>query len=237
MRVGFVLGARFRSMIGAWPSAFDGHRCRRRRRPHPLDRRDRRRGSRAWSSREWRPDCRGRKPRSDTQEPGFRRRRHPDAVCSRSRFPCSPCCSSWSQHRTRWADRRASDRGSACLPSRRVGSGLAVPRPCAGVALARRLSASGGGGSSFFVVRLRLDRLSRASISVASRAIRADDAPAERALDQRRVHLSGRSPCETPRRRGKGQLPTALAASVVPQPRSADAATCRHRGARSVRSW
>src|SRR5271165_666185 len=89
------------------------HPCRfpRRRRPHPLDRRDRRRGRRSWSSR--RPDCRGRKPRSGRRRPGFGRRRHPDAVCSRSRFPCSPCCSSWSRHRTRWADRRASDRGSA----------------------------------------------------------------------------------------------------------------------------
>src|SRR5208337_3514358 len=42
-------------------------------------------------------------------------------------------------------------------------------------------------------------------------------------------------PAQTPRRRGKRWLPTALA-SVVPN-RECDAATCRHRGARSERWW
>ena len=59
---------------------------------HPSDRRDRRCGRWSWSSREWRLDCRGRKPRSARRRRGFGHRRRRDAVCSRSRFPCSPCC-------------------------------------------------------------------------------------------------------------------------------------------------
>src|SRR5271157_2207370 len=57
-------------------------------------------------------------------------------------------------------------------------------------ALARRLSAIRRRRILLFVVRLRLDRLLvRLDLGGVARA--ADDAPAERALDQRRVHLVG----------------------------------------------
>src|SRR5271165_5117799 len=58
-------------------------------------------------------------------------------------------------------------------------------------ALARRLSAIGRRRILLFVVRLRLDRLlARLDLGGVARD-HADDAPAERALDQRRVHLVG----------------------------------------------
>ena len=58
-------------------------------------------------------------------------------------------------------------------------------------ALARRLSAIGRRRIPLIVVRLRLDRLlARLDLGRVARD-HADDAPAERALDQRRVHLVG----------------------------------------------
>src|SRR5208337_628836 len=58
-------------------------------------------------------------------------------------------------------------------------------------ALTRRLSAIGWRRILLFVVRLRLDRLlARLDLGGVARD-HADDAPAERALNQRRVHLAG----------------------------------------------
>ena len=84
----------------------------------------------------------------------------------------------------------------------------------------------GGSSSSFFFTGF-----SRASISVASLSDRADDASAERALDQRRVHLAGQIALrEVKRRRGKTWLRRELARVAPTQ--GSGAATYRRQGAR-----
>ena len=83
-------------------------------------------------------------------------------------------------------------------------------------ALARRLSAIGRRRILLFVVRLRLDRLlARLDLGGVARD-HADDAPAERALDQRRVHLVGQIALRKLREgAGKGSFRWHLRASFL----------------------
>jgi len=68
---------------------------------------------------------------------------------------------------------------------------LAVPRPCAGVRACASAERRRAAADPPFVVWLRLDRL-LARLDLGGVACdHPDDAPAERALDQRRVHLVG----------------------------------------------
>ena len=111
------------------------------------------------------------------------------------------CCFSCSRHRTRWADRQESDRGSG-WSAVRAGSARALavarrPRSRGGAAL------SSGGGSSFLSFVSFLTGFSRASISVASRAITPTmRPPSVRAISAACI-LSGRSPHELRESAGK----------------------------------
>ena len=110
-------------------------------------------------------------------------------------FPCSPCCSFWSRHR-----QAVGSSASICLnvsrgpPLRRVGSGF-----CCSSSLARASALALSAIRTAYCPSCRRPLRSRLlASSMGSSACldlggvaryHAHDAPAERALDQRRVHL------------------------------------------------
>ena len=204
--------------------------------------RDRRRGRCSWSSREWRPGCRGRRPRSARRRPGFGRRPRRCGVCPRSRSLCRALAVFLAADVAgggQVGEHLAEVLHDLPLEARRLRLSPSKPSAVSSLRGRPRLRGGGGlsgaGGSSLPSLALFWTGFSRASISVASRAIAPMMRPPSARSIRRGVDLVWQfAACELGDAR-KTWLRKELA-SVAPR-RGCDAGTCRRRGARSGLWW